>query len=180
MMPVPSHCILDCRLQLCAPTLHSQGPTIRHHRPARRATPFPAELTPTAPPVSESQTLQVLQKLDQAGGVIAPLASLKIQFAPLSIPAITEGGANGHLLPVECVNPEWRLAFRRPGASDGGPLRDATLVLEEDPGFAAPSVFFTVGHCCSNPSFTFFWSRSRARLAGRCKLQSMAPRTFPI
>src|SRR5712691_7601313 len=69
------------------------------------------------------------------------------------------------------------LPARGPGAADGRPLRDAALVLEDDPGPATPSVFFTAGQriviqCRIAGSF-----RSLARLAGRCNVQSSAPRT---
>ena len=122
--------------------------------------------------------LQVLQEADEGFGVVATLPGLEEKAAAPPIAAIAEGGADGHLRPIESVDQNRGLALRRPGAADGRTLRDAALVLEEDPGLATPSVFFTTGHRSVFHSFTFSGSRSRACRAGRCKLHSIAPRIF--
>jgi hypothetical protein len=49
---------------------------------------------------------------------------------------------------------------------------------EEDPSLLAPSVLFTAGHRSFIQSFTSSGSRLRACLAGRCSVQSIAPRIF--
>jgi hypothetical protein len=71
-----------------------------------------------------------------------------------------------------------RFPFGSPGSADGGALRDPALVLKEDPSFSSTSVFFTAGHLSVSQHCTFSGSRSLAFLAGRCKVQSMAPRIF--
>ena len=70
------------------------------------------------------------------------------------------------------------MAARRPGAAARGALRDSALVLEEDPGLWAPGVFFTAGHRSATHCWTASSRRSRARRAGRCKVQCIAPKTF--
>ena len=66
----------------------------------------------------------------------------------------------------------------RASFSHGGANEDAAFILEEDPSLVASSVFFTAGHRSFIQSFTFSGSRSRACLAGRCRVQSIAPRIF--
>src|SRR5437879_11375489 len=68
------------------------------------------------------------------------------------------------------------LPARGPCAADGRPLRDAALVLEDDPGPATPSVFFTAGQRVVTQCRIAVSFRSFARLAGRCSVQSSAPK----
>src|SRR5437867_11773659 len=72
---------------------------------------------------------------------------------------------------VPHVSPAWG-----PCAADGRPLRDAALVLEDDPGPATPSVFFTAGQRVVTQCRIAVSFRSFARLAGRCSVQSSAPK----
>ena len=122
--------------------------------------------------------LQVFQEADEAFGVVASFPGLEEKPGAPPIAAITEGDADGHLRPIEGVDQNWGFALRRPGAADGRALGDAALVLEEDPGFATPSVFFTAGHRSVFHRFTFSGSRSRAWRVGRCKVHSIEPRIF--
>ena len=125
-------------------------------------------------------TAQVAEEGDQAFGVVAAGAGLEIQAGALSVPAVGQHGTQGEVLPVAGMNQNRSFAAGRPSAPDRGALRDAALVLEEDPGLAAPGVFFTAGQ----PSLTHCWVapelRSRACRAGRCRLHSMAFKIFQI
>src|SRR5208282_2195167 len=122
--------------------------------------------------------LQVFQEADEAFGVVASLPGLKEKSAAPPIAAVAEGGAHRHLRPIEGVDQNRGFPFRGPGAADGRALGDAALVLEEDPGLATPSGFFTAGHRSAFHTFTFSLSRSRAWQAGRCKVHSIEPRIF--
>src|SRR5271157_219984 len=122
--------------------------------------------------------LEILEEGNQTFGVVAAFAGLEKQATAAAVPAVTNRRADRHLRPVEGMNQDRRFALRGPGSADGGTLRDAAFVLEEDPSLLASSVFFTAGHRSFIQSFTFFESRSRACLAGRCSVQSIAPRIF--
>ena len=91
-------------------------------------------------PASEVAS-QLFQEGDQAFGAVAARPDLEIQTAALPVPAVSQGRRHRDFSPVEGVDQPRRLAARRPGAADRGPLGDTALVLEEDPGLAAPSVF---------------------------------------
>src|SRR5438034_1005997 len=80
------------------------------------------------------------------------------------------------LRPVEGMDQDGGLPARGPCAADGRPLRDAALVLEDDPGPATPSVFFTAGQRVVTQCRIAVSFRSFARLAGRCSVQSSAPK----
>src|SRR6266404_32123 len=121
---------------------------------------------------------QVAPEGDQALGVVAVGASLEIKTSAPVVPAVGQGGTKRELLPVEGVNQDRCLAARRPGATNGRALGDAALILEDDPGFAAPSVFFTAGHRSPTHWRTASLFRSRDCRAGRCKVQFIAPKIF--
>jgi len=110
--------------------------------------------------------------------VVAALPGLEEQAAAAAVPTVADRRADGHLLPVESMDQDRRFTFRGPGSADRGTLGNAAFVLEEDPGFPAASVFFTAGQRSFSQSSTFFPFRSRACLAGRCRVQSIAPRIF--
>ena len=57
----------------------------------------------------------------------------------------TDGYALEREWPIEGVDQDGGFAAGRPRAADRGPLGDAALILEDDPGAAAASVFFTAG-----------------------------------
>ena len=120
--------------------------------------------------------LEVGQEVHEGYVVVAARARLEEETTALEVPAEAEGEGDGQLLPVERVDQDRGLAAGRPRAADRGPLGDATLVLEDNPGAAPSSVFFTAGQrvviqCWMAASF-----RSLACLAGRCNVQSSAPR----
>lgn len=120
--------------------------------------------------------LQVVQEFDEGHVVVTARSRLEEETTAPEVPPERHGHGDGELLPIEGVDQNWGFAPWRPRAADRGPLRDAALVLEDDPGAAAPSVFFTAGQrvviqCWIAASF-----RSLARLAGRCNVQSSAPK----
>jgi len=120
--------------------------------------------------------LQVGEELDEGHVVVTARSRLEAQTAALEVPPERHGDGDGELLPVEGVDQDGRLAAGRPRAADRRPLGDAALVLEDDPGAAPASVFFTAGQrvvfqCWIAASF-----RSFARLAGRCSVQSSPPK----
>lgn len=120
--------------------------------------------------------LQVVQEFDERHVVVTVRSRLEEERTAPEVPPKPYGHGDGELLPIESVDQHGRFASGRPRAADRGALRDAALVLEDDPGAAAPSVFFTAGQrmrsqCRIAPSF-----RSLARVAGRCTVQSSAPK----
>jgi len=121
-------------------------------------------------------TLESVQETDERDVVIAAGPRLEEETTAAAVPPERQGHGEGELRPVEGVDQDRGFATRGPRAADRRPLRDPALVLEDDPGPAAPSVFFTAGQrvvtqCRIAASF-----RSFARLAGRCRVQSSAPR----
>ena len=118
--------------------------------------------------------LEVVQEFDEGQVVVTARSRLEEETAATEVPPERHG--DGELLPIEGVDQDWGLATWRPRAADWRPLGDAALVLEDDPGAAPASVFFTAGQrvviqCWIAASF-----RSLARLAGRCSVQSSAPK----
>src|ERR1017187_4203538 len=77
--------------------------------------------------------LEVVEEGNQTFGVVAALAGLEEQAAAASVPAVADRRADRHLRPVESMNQDRCFALRSPGSADGGTLRDAAFVLEEDP-----------------------------------------------
>jgi len=146
---------------------------VRRHGAAlmrRQAVPDQDETLPT------KMTPELVQEADQRDVVVASGLRLEDQATAATIPAERQGHGEGELRPIEGMDQDGGLPTRGPGAADGRSLRDAALVLEDDPGSAPPSVFFTAGQrvviqCRMAGSF-----RSFARLAGRCNVQSSAPR----
>lgn len=119
--------------------------------------------------------LEVVQEVDKGEVVVTARSRLEEEPAAPEVPPECHGDGDGELLPIEGMDQDRGFAAGRPGAADRRPLRDAALVLEDDPGAATPSVFFTVGQrvviqCRIAGSF-----RSRARFAGRWSVQSSAP-----
>ncbi len=144
--------------------LHGRTPVRRQAIPDQDDAP-PAELA-----------LEVGQEVDEGEVVVTAWTRLEEKTAAPKVPAEGHGDSDGELLPIEGVDQDWCFAAWRPRAADRRPLRDAALVLEDDPGAAPPSVFFTVGQreviqCWMAAEF-----RSRARLAGRCNVQLIAPK----
>lgn len=89
--------------------------------------------------------LEVGEELDEGHVVVTARAGLEEEPTAPEVPPEGHGDGDGELLPIEGVDQDRSFAAGRPGAPDRRPLRDATLVLEDDPGAAAPSVFFTAG-----------------------------------
>ena len=121
-------------------------------------------------------TLELGQEADQRDVVVAPGPRLEHQVTAAPVPAERQGHREGKLRPVEGMDQDGGLPARGPRAADGRPLRDAALVLEDDPGSATPSVFFTAGQRVVTQCRTAVSFRSFARLAGRCSVQSSAPK----
>lgn len=119
---------------------------------------------------------QVVEELDEGHVVVTARSRLDAQAAAPEIPPKRHGDGDGELLPIEGVDQDGGFAAGRPRAADRGPLRDAALVLEDDPGAAAPSVFFTAGQRVVIQWRIAASFRSLARLAGRCNVQSSAPK----
>lgn len=120
--------------------------------------------------------LEVVQEFDQGHVVVTAWSRLKEETAATEVPPERHGDGDGELLPIERVDQDGGFAAGRPRAADRRPLRDAALVLEDDPGAATPSVFFTAGQRVVTPCWIAASFRSLARLAGRCNVQSSAPR----
>lgn len=121
---------------------------------------------------------EILQKANQTLRVVDTGARLEKEPATSAVPAVAERRADRETGPVESVDQDRGLAFRCPGSPDGWALRYSAFVLEEDPRSPATSVFFTAGHLSDFQSLTASGFRSLACFAGRCKVQSIAPRIF--
>ncbi len=117
------------------------------------------------------------QDCEHAVAVAVPGRGAEPQLMASTIPAKPERGADQQLFPVEMVDQDWRLAPRGPGPADRRPLRDATLVIEENPGLPASGVFFTAGQRWVTQSRIAVAFRSRACVAGRWSVQPSARRT---
>lgn len=123
-------------------------------------------------------SFEILEERDQAFRVVAAGASLKVQPATPSVPAEAQGGTDRKRFPIEGMDQDRSLSAGRPGPPHRGPLGDAAFVLEENPGFSAPSVFFTAGHFSETQYRIASGLRSLACRAGRWRVQSIAPRIF--
>lgn len=121
---------------------------------------------------------EILEERDQAFRVVAAGASLKVQTATPPVPAEAQRGTDRKRFPIESMDQDRSLSSGRPGPPHRGPLGDAAFVLEENPGFPAPSVFFTAGHLSEIQYRIASGLRSRACRAGRWRVQSIAPRIF--
>ena len=112
------------------------------HRPTlMRRQPIPdQDDSPTA-----HLSLQVVQELDEGHVVVTARARLEEETAATEVPSVGHREGDGEFLPIEGVDQDRGFATRRPGPADRRALRDAAFVLEDDPGAAPPSVFFTVG-----------------------------------
>ena len=112
------------------------------HRPTlMRRQPIPdQDDAPTA-----HLSLQVVQELDEGHVVVTARARLEEETGAPEVPSVGHREGDGEFLPIEGVDQDRGLATRRPCPADRRPLRDAAFVLEDDPGAASPSVFFTVG-----------------------------------
>ena len=146
---------------------------VGHHGPAlMRGQAIPDEDETTTTEV----TLELVQEADQGAVVVAAGPRLEDQATSATVPAERQGHGEGELRPIEGVDQDWGLPARGPRAADGRSLRDAALVLEGDPGPATPSVFFTAGQRVVTQCRMAVSFRSFARLAGRCSVQSSAPK----
>ena len=121
---------------------------------------------------------EILEEGDQAFRVVAPGASLKVQTATPPVPAEAQRGTDRKRLPIEGMDQDRRLSSGRPRPPHRGPLGDPAFVLEENPSFPAPSVFFTAGHLSETQYRIASGLRSRACREGRWSVQSIAPRIF--
>lgn len=128
--------------------------------------------------LSAEVAFEILKEQNQAFRGITAGAGLKVQTATPSVRAETQRGTDRKRFPGEGMDQDGRFSSRRPGPPDRGPLGNPAFVLEENPGFPAPSVFFTAGHLSVIQYRIASGLRSRACRAGRWRDQSIAPRSF--
>src|SRR5439155_17969473 len=129
----------------------------RHPRPLlseilpHHAARVPTESVPDHDDVAAWEVaLEGAQKADQRKIVVTAGPRLEVAAPTPAIPAEGQGRRNRQARPVAArVGQNRRVAARGPGAADDRSMRDATLVVEDDPGSAAPRVFFTCGQRAS-------------------------------
>lgn len=78
--------------------------------------------------------------------VTTPWGGAEPELSPPAVPPKAQGHTHQQLLPIERVDQDGRLAARGPRPADRRALREAALVVEENPGAPASGVFFTAGH----------------------------------
>ncbi len=122
-------------------------------------------------------TGQGLHEREHAVAIAVAGRGAEPQLVASAIPAKPERGAHQQFLPIEVVAQDRGLAPRGPGPADRRPLRDPTLVVEENPGLPASGVFFTPGQRWDTQCRIAAAFRSRACVAGRWRLQPKARRT---
>src|SRR5215217_7662503 len=115
---------------------------------------------------------QLAQHADQAVGVVAARLDMEGELAAATIGAKAQRGGDRGTLPVEPVDQHRGLAAGRPGRAHDRGQRNAGLVEEADDGLAAPGVFLILGQSLATHWRIACSSRSTARRAGRCRLQS--------
>lgn len=96
--------------------------------------------------VTANRAFELLEKIDEAGGVEAVFLGASKQAGFLSIPTETQRCRHRSLIPMipSCLQDRC-LAPRTPGSPDRRLLGEARFILEIDPGLPPPSVFFTAG-----------------------------------
>jgi hypothetical protein len=133
-----------------------------------RAQPIPDQDDALIP----GMLLQGSHEADERRVGVRARVGLKVQPGPSAIPPKREGGGDRQPFPIRPGMAQDRcLAAGRPRAPHDRLLRDATFVLEDYPGVAAPRVFFTCRHRWRRHCRIATSSRSRAWRAGRCSDQ---------
>jgi hypothetical protein len=121
--------------------------------------------------------VEILQERNKGVGVVTAGTGLEEQATPLAVPPEREGDTDRQLRPVVGMDQDGGLAAGRPRAPDRRALGDSALVLKDDPGPAAPSVFFTAGQRVDRQWRIAASLRSLAWRAGRCSVHSSVPNT---
>jgi hypothetical protein len=115
------------------------------------------------------------QERDQLAIGVAARARLEEDPAAPAIPAEGQRDGDREALPESAgMGQDGRSAPRRPRPPDDRVMREAALVLEEEPGPAAAGVVFTRGHRVRFHCAMAAASRSRACRTGRCTDQCKA------
>ena len=110
------------------------------------------------------------QERDQPAIGVGAWARLEEEPAAPAIPAEGQRDGDREPLPESAgVGQDGGPAPRRPRPPDHRVVREAALVLEEEPGPAAPGVFVTRGHRVRFHGAMAAASRSRACRTGRCQ-----------
>lgn len=102
---------------------------------------------------------------------VAAFPDLEDQRRLAAVGPVGQRGRHGQPAPVEVVAQHRSLAAGRPGGPHRREKRESALVVEADPGAAAPGAFFIRGQSCFTQAATASSLRSTARRAGRCRLQ---------
>jgi len=108
-------------------------------RVRREAVPEQGDAAPT------EVALEVRQEADEGRRMVTPGLGLEEEQTAAPVPPERQGRGDREFLPVERVDQDGGFPARRPGAADRRALGDPTLVLEDEPGLPAASVFFTMG-----------------------------------
>lgn len=120
-------------------------------------------------------SLEGPQERDQPAIGVGARARLEEDPTASAIPAEGQRDRDREPLPESPgVGQDGRPAPRRPRPPDNRVVREAALVLEEEPGPSAPGVFFTRGHRVRFHCAMAAASRSRACRPGRCTDQCKA------
>src|SRR5947199_9180372 len=101
--------------------------------------------------------LELVQEADERDVVVTARPRLEEEATAPEVPPERQAHGEGELRPVEGMDQDGGLPARGPCAADGRPLRDAALVLEDDPGPAliVPiSARISPGARCDGPTST--------------------------
>lgn len=157
--------------------LHTQPATVLFQPTLREAAAVGGEAIPEQEDSAPAMMPKRLQEAHDVG--TADASRMKGQE-----PAETPGGGCGEhqadpreALPIERLAQAGRLTLGSPSGSNGRSLRESALVQKAQPRLQSSGFFLICGQRTRTQCAIAFSSRSRARRAGRCRLQPKPRRT---
>ncbi len=113
---------------------------------------------------------KLFEELDDVFGTNGPWNQAEEEAGSATVRGVGRSSNRREVLPVaEAMFQHRGLPPRRPRTLDRGPLRESTLVDEDDRRALACGVFFTAGQVVLTQRSIAASSRSRARVVGFCR-----------